>query len=443
VSVDLLYSFYAGYDALTLTGSNLSDVFNIAATHFGLKQIKIAFNWKSIETAHGTFNWTTMDTVAGYIQQQGLKTIAFFPQSATPNWAMKGTPAAGVNVSACKPGTTNVAPSDKTYYSDFIFAALSRYHDSMAIQYVELQNEPNAICLWPDTAAWLAEVDNEVYSKNKAAFPNIKICSASMHQPLKLGTNDVAAENSYTDSFLTTYLTNLTQIDCFSIHDYAQLGQTQTQSDSAMKYSSSLDLDDVLQTLLTATGKGSVPLMHTECGYPRTAIFSGDEDLSAADMVQAYILKHAKGISQGRLCQAISSGTVGQAGGEDYGLVDITQSIVYAGYYAFKTMRAIMLKYPTHVARIAGTPNSTAYWIEKFQNAAGASVYVAFVPIQYNLYSSQTPSAPASQSATIQIGVGKSATQTTMKGVASVLPADGSGNVTVTLTGEPVYLEVQ
>lgn len=432
--IDLLYSMYAGYDAMSLSEDEIEDIFKFAKEDLGLNYLKLGMNWQVLEPQQGNFQWSKHDKIAESAKKYELSIIPFFGQQPTPSWAQKKP---SQKTPDCKKGGTFIT-KDPVYYADYIYEYVQRYKDDMSIKYIELENEPNAECLWSDTGEYLAEVDNAVYEKVKSNYLDINVCSASFHQPLGLGGADLKEENEYTETFLKDYLGNLKKIDCFSLHDYGYTGFTQTNN---YKYSSQYDLEKSYREILDSYNMKDVPIIFTECGYAKQ-IFG--YDAAAAHFVQGYILSHAKGFSSGRMCQGISPGILGQAGGnmENYGITDLSKGEYYAGYYAFKTMRNIMLNYPNSLGHIKGEFNDNGYWVEKFGNDKGGKVYVSFVPVIFSGSSNAKLQKVPSQSATINIGIGKTAIVTSMKGEKETKIADGSGNILLMVNIDTVFIEV-
>lgn len=435
-NVDLLYSMYAGYDAMSLQTDDIEKIMKIASDDLGLNYLKLAFNWSTIETQKGSYDWSHIDDIAAAIKSNGLSTVIFYQQEGNPSWARKMVPVEGLDISKCKKGATNLAPKNPEDPANFLYEYIRRYKDDMSIKYLELENEPNSECLWSDTPEYLAEVDNAIYKKIKTAFPDIKICSASFHQPLAL-SGSLEDENKYTGEFMNRYYKALDKIDCISVHDYGYYGNTQTSND--YKFSSQYDLESNTEKLLSSVGKNDVPIIFTECGYGKS-IFG--EKLGAAHFIQGYILSHAKGISKGRFCQGIAPGVIGKQGGEDYGVVDISNNEYLDGYYAFKTMRSIMTKYPSRLGHVSGKINDSNYWVEKFGDDNGNEIYVAFVPILFEDSKPITKST-ISQAATINIGKNKTATITQMKGSQSTQNSDSFGNINLSVGINPIFIEVK
>ncbi len=433
IDIELLYSFYAGYDSLSLTSdSDKEEIIRIAKEDLGLKYLKIPVNWGLIEKQKGQFDWTSNDKIASYIKKYGLSTIVFFQQSNTPAWAKKA-PAI-----QCNSKRLSAITSDPAYYSAFVYEFAKRYKDSMSIKYIELENEPNACSLWPDTAKYLAEVDDAVYTKVKTAYPGINICSASFHQPLALGGLSLEKDHSYSKSFIEEYLANLKNADCFSWHDYGRQGFTQT--DPSYEYASQYDLESNYKKVLEKYKFKDTPIIFTECGYAKQ--LAGD-NIAAAHLAQGYILSHAKGVVSGRMCQGITPGIIGKRGGENYGIADVEKKEYYDGYYAFKMMRSIMTKYYKRAGHIKGELNDEKYWVEKFEDKDGNDLYVVFAPVLLDANGIFPKTMPESQTAAINIGAGKTAIIVDMKGDESSQSADSSGNVRLEVSMEPVYVKVK
>jgi len=442
---DLLYSFYAGFDILGFTDTlKLQQVFTMAGTDLDLNYLKVNFRWDKIQPNNADeFVSDIPDLIADYAESNHLSIIPFFNQQGTPVWAQNTVPP--VDTSSCTRGVTYIT-KDPSYFSQYVRKFVSKYKDRMSIRYIELENEPNALCLWPDTAQYLAQVDNAVYDEVKNSDPSIRVCSASFHQPLGFPLDlsgyptNLAADHAYSEQFLKDYLVYLDKgFDCFSIHDYARIGFTET--DSTYPFSSQYDLESNYRAVLDQYRFPNTQIVFTECSY-EISTFGNDEDYAAAQMVQGYVLAHAKGIAQGRMCQAITKGPTGAA---NYGITDITgaEPIYYSGYYAFQTMRKLMLEYPNHAQHVAGLTNDDGYWIEKFTNESGVNtLYIAFVPIRFDTakgWPKQSP--PPPQTALINIGIGKTAIVTTMKGVPASM-TDVDGNLSLLVDAEPVYIEV-
>ncbi len=432
----MLYSLYIGYDAFSLPDDKIDEIFRIAKQELGVNYVKINPQWKSIEPAKGQYDWSKFDSIADMIDRYGLKTMIILMQAGNPDWAVKRTPA--VDVSQCTKfmGSPNPAPSDPAYAADFLGNFTKRYKGKMRISFVELENEPVTPCLWGDTTEYLAEVDNSVYERVKSIDPDIKVCSASIHQPLGIGTKNMADDTQEVFDRFGPYLDNLDNIDCFSMHDYAYTGGTQT---SEYYFSSQYDLEDHLHDFLADHGKSEVPVVYTECAYgPK---YFGEE-LAAAQLAQGYLLTHAKGKAEGRFCQAVAMGVTSKmAQGEDFGMAVLGSPNEYrAGYYAFKTMRRIMLQYPNHVQHVAGEVNGAGYWAEKFEGG-GKSIYVAFVPVRFEGHSTfGRAQAPASQTTSLQVGTGTFKV-TTMEGIEFKASSDSQGILRLELGAGPVYIE--
>ncbi|MDH4215429.1 MAG: Ig-like domain-containing protein [Gallionella sp.] len=441
---DLLYSFYAGHDALGLDTNNLGQVFTIARSDLGLNYLKINFRWVKIQpNSMGEFDWTLPDQVAAYAEANGLSIIPFLPQEGTPLWAQNRTPA--VNPSSCAQGLTFIT-KDANYYANYVRQFVSRYKSRMFIRYIELENEPNAICLWPDTAQFLAQTDNAAFAAVKGVDPAIRVCSASFHQPQGFPMDasgyptNLPGDHAYSEQFLKDYLTHLDKgFDCFSLHDYGRIGFTET--DPVYPYSSQYDLESNYRTILDQYGFQNTSIVYTECPH-EPSMFGGNENYAAAQLAQGYLLSHAKGIAQGRFCQAITKGPTNVG----YGVTDLSGAtpVYYAGYYTFQTLRKVMTNYPKHAQHVAGLVNDNGYWVEKFTDAAGVkSVYAAFVPIRFDTAKGRPKTMPpAAQLATINIGTNKSAKITTMKGTVTTTTSDNAGNISLQVSAEPVYIEV-
>lgn len=113
-------------------GLNADEVYSAIINDLGAKQIKLHVNWNSTEPVQGELDFKTLDRRIKEAEESDVELIVVigmktgrWPECHTPNWFM------GV-------------PEDERQdvVVSYVRTIVGRYHDSEAIQYWQIENEP-------------------------------------------------------------------------------------------------------------------------------------------------------------------------------------------------------------------------------------------------------------------------------------------------------------
>lgn len=168
-----------GYSAHILWQSDQATYVNLLVNG-GAKTVRDDFNWAAIEPSLNTYDWSGPDSMVTQTANAGMNMLAMAGYG--PGWA---------TVSGSS--GTKSAPTNNTYYSDFVKQVALRYgsngsfwssHPTVPkrpLAGIEIWNEPNLDGFWanPNPATYTAML-KAAYTAIKSADPNMQVISAGL-----------------------------------------------------------------------------------------------------------------------------------------------------------------------------------------------------------------------------------------------------------------------
>lgn len=147
------------------------------ARSLGVKQVRIDWEWRLVESQKGVYDWGPMDTLVKAAADQGVELLPIVHYA--PNWAL---PLLAFKSS----GTFELAPSSDYYdnFGAFVKACIERYGPATkaGITYWQIWNEPNTPQFWgpspnaKDFVKMMKAVSNAVADQRS----NIKLVHAGI-----------------------------------------------------------------------------------------------------------------------------------------------------------------------------------------------------------------------------------------------------------------------
>ena len=189
------------------------------------------FSWRSVEaTGKGAYNWEVQDYAVAEANARGLNIYAGL--GYTPSWASAG-------------GNSNDPPTNTQDWYDYVYAAVSRYKDS--IKYWEIWNEPNLTQFWNGTQAEYINLLKIGADAAHAADPDCMVLAPELSSAGRA----------------SSWMTNILQqagdkIDIISYHQY----------DGGDIPSGRLAAIDGMHNRIVAAGYANKPIWITESGWP-------------------------------------------------------------------------------------------------------------------------------------------------------------------------------
>lgn len=402
----------------------------------GVTYTKWNFNWRIIEPSQGQYDWQPTDAIASLAEQHGISVIVFCNQASLPLWA--------TNVG------TMYAPRDPQEYADFVHAVVQRYRDPMAIEYVELLNEiSNGVTdgtapspLWDDTVSYAVDVGNTVYDTLHDSFPEIRVGPASFTQPHGI-SDGLAAECAVKDAYMQNYFAAAPRMDFLALHNYPHYGPTQM---GTCPYASQHGFVTNYRELLDDAGLGDTPIIITE-----GAIGLGggiDDGTYAAFLAQDLTVQLAQHEETNLLVMV--KGTLANvvSGPGGWNIIDPILEQPLPAFTALKTTASLLSRHPLFQSIEAGTPDDDQAWVLRFASSSGKLLFVAFAPIGIEYPDPDQPVgrysyALSPQAVVIQTGLTNvTVTVTTIDGQSSTQQTDTAGQLSLDVSIEPVFLEL-
>jgi hypothetical protein len=221
-------------------------------------------SWANVNTSRGAYNWAPLDSWVNKAQQHNVQLLYTFGR--TPLWASSSP------TTSCDYGTGQcVAPSDYSYWDDFVTALATRYKGK--IKYYEMWNEPNDAGFWKGTTDQMVEMTRRAANIIHSIDPNAEVVSPS-------ATWSSTTAWAWLDGFLTAG--GGSYLDDIGVHGYT--GNNKAES--------IFTIIDNMQDVQAAHGY-SLPLMITEGGWGENTVIT-DQDAQAAFLVQRYLLITAR-----------------------------------------------------------------------------------------------------------------------------------------------------
>jgi uncharacterized repeat protein (TIGR01451 family) len=129
-----------------------------------------------------------------------------------------------------------------------------------------------------------------------------------------------------------------------------------------------------------------------------------------------------------------------------FNIVNVSSGEKYDGFYAFQTVNRTLPKYPIYEGRISGAPDSLNLWVEKFKDAAGKPLFVAFAPVQIYYPNPDKPTPREykyiePQNLLLKITPNTQVFITCSSGATSTSYSDGNGDISLEIYKEPVFIE--
>lgn len=278
--------------------------------------------------------------------------------------------------------------SDSQGFAKFVYDFIARYNESMNIQYVEFQNEPNAHNdgsgggrHWKGTAAQLAAMNTAAYEKVKAEYPDIQIGTAGF----MTGSRQMFA--NYTSKFLQAYFKAQPKFDVFMLHDYP-MHLSYTQGTHPGDFGSEYHIFQNYRNLLQNYGYGQTPILVSE-GYEikpmRTSAgssmkWSRDNQLSRL-IQEGFLITKTQASAYNVIGKVMSE--INRGRGQTPGLIDTSTNKKTKLYYEIKHLIKNLRAYPHFVKRVSGKLNSTDYWTLEFESKDFESLWISFIPVLY------------------------------------------------------------
>lgn len=409
-------------------------------TELGCNYTKWNFNWGQIEPQPGNYDWIKTDSIAILAQRYNISIIAFVPQINTPFWARK-------------PGSSGGVPSNPGVFARFVHQILNRYRGSMAVKFVEILNEisngtnngvtpPFTNPHWDTSAAYGAVVTSAVFDTVHAFFSDVKVGSASFTQPHGLSTGGMLAEDTVKDTWMHAYFSANPRFDYLAIHNYPHYGPTQIGN---YRYATQYSLTNLYRGLLDNYGYGNTPILITEGAI---GIGAGvNHQLYAAFLAQDCVVMYSKanGTSLNRMVEADLANAVGGTTG--FNIANVLTGERYASFYAFKTTKRILEKYPEYVGRTNIQLDSLSNWVLKFKDAGNNNLFVAFAPIQIYYPNPNLPNPREfryrePQTVLLDIGSNRQALISELNGNAYTTYSDSNGYIALNVYKEALFIEV-
>ncbi|MFD0840565.1 beta-galactosidase [Williamsia serinedens] len=214
----------------------------------GVKNIRLAIPWATVEPAQGQFDWTPIDNMVNAAAARGIGVLGVI--NTTPTWA-RGT-------------YTNVyaPPDDPANFGAFAGALAARY--SGKVSAYEVWNEPNAAFAYqpgPDPAGYTALLKS-AYTAIKSADPQAQVIGAVVGATVSWGSwtlNPVDFVQQMYAAGAKGYF------DALSFHPYQW---TLPFSSGALVPNSPLDQANRIYQLMQANGDGTKKIWSSEYGVP-------------------------------------------------------------------------------------------------------------------------------------------------------------------------------
>jgi hypothetical protein len=169
--------------------------------------------WNQIEPVEGRRNWSRTDSVVEKLRTAGIEPLLVV--SGSPSWA-NGVPGSTPGQTAYVPPPGAARDAWLRDYSDFLAAAVRRYHDY--VRRWEIWNEPNFVQFWrprPDPVAY-----SQVYETLRATIlrvdPTAEVAVGGLG-----GLTSTAPPGIPGRKFLRRFVSTRPPISVVAIHPYA------------------------------------------------------------------------------------------------------------------------------------------------------------------------------------------------------------------------------
>ena len=223
----------------------------------GVKNIRLAIPWSTIETAPGQFDWTAIDNMVNAAAARGMGVLGVV--NTTPTWA-RGT-------------YTNVyaPPDNPATFGSFMGALAARY--SGKVSAYEVWNEPNAAFAYqpgPDPAGYTALL-KAAYTAIKSADPQAQVIGAVVGATVTWGSltlNPVDFVKQMYAAGAGGYF------DALSYHPYQW---TLPFSQGGIVPNSPLEQANAIYALMQANGDAAKKIWSTEYGVPTGIAYAGNQ----------------------------------------------------------------------------------------------------------------------------------------------------------------------
>ncbi|MEH3154284.1 MAG: beta-galactosidase [Gordonia paraffinivorans] len=223
----------------------------------GVKNIRLAIPWSTIETAPGQFDWTAIDNMVNAAAARGMGVLGVV--NTTPTWA-RGT-------------YTNVyaPPDNPATFGSFMGALAARY--SGKVSAYEVWNEPNAAFAYqpgPDPAGYTALL-KAAYTAIKSADPQAQVIGAVVGATVTWGSltlNPVDFVKQMYAAGAGGYF------DALSYHPYQW---TLPFSQGGTVPNSPLEQANAIYALMQANGDAAKKIWSTEYGVPTGIAYAGNQ----------------------------------------------------------------------------------------------------------------------------------------------------------------------
>ena len=219
-----------------------------AMQSLGVKNIRLAIPWATVETAPGQYDWTAIDNMVNAAAARGMGVLGVI--NTTPTWA-RGT---WTNVYA--------PPDNPATLGSFAGALAARYAGKVSAY--EVWNEPNAAFAYqpgPDPAGYTALL-KAAYTAIKGADPQAQVIGAVVGATLSWGSltlNPVDFVQQMYAAGAKGYF------DALSFHPYQW---TLPFSSGGIVPNSPLDQANRIFQLMQANGDGLKKIWSSEYGVP-------------------------------------------------------------------------------------------------------------------------------------------------------------------------------
>jgi polysaccharide biosynthesis protein PslG len=215
--------------------------------------------WRDMNPAQGVYDWTEMDQLLALVESYGYTNI-IFSMCGTPEWAAK-QPLPQPSVQQYYGPYSSAAPSNMSYWRDFVTALAKRYRGR--IDAYEVWNEATSKYLWQGTADEMAEMTSIAYKAVKAADPRTVVVGAN---------SQTVEQPGWFKSFFPAYMSGLKArgwpVDAVAIHTYAGAqGSRPADPMSVLVKRRPAMLQIVVETIAASKVPSRVELWDTETNY--------------------------------------------------------------------------------------------------------------------------------------------------------------------------------
>lgn len=427
--------------------------------NLGVTHLKVEFKWAAVQPGRGEWRWDNKDVLdvehlARLAKAHKVSIVPYFDLIAPWGERRRADPERG-DCEGPPSGRGQARAPDPAEYAEYVFRVTDKLRrEGVDVRHIELDNEESNLndghrswnCFIDITARQIKLAENEAYRRVKAAYPEILVSSTTFSFPGLAGRSPGSADKDRKrrNDFLKAYFDEEPRplFDFLGLHEtLGGSGNPYTTLSGSLgtgggyAFGSYFEAYDIWRKILDSRGYGDTPIINLESG----AVMAGKQD---AELIQKFVFLKANAarnkvtgwiLSQLTGSRRFTEG--GEMGDIRIGISDLGHGYVLReGYAGFYNLRNILARYPKHVGRRAGEPNSERPWVEEFSGGDG-SLFVAFVPYRAGKAKKQP--------VTLPLGAGRDARVTGPDARTRTESPGGDGRLTIEVDEHPVFVEIR